>query len=59
VQFQLRFRKNFETLYLGYRDVLADPLREARRINEFLGGRLDVEKMVAVVDPALYRNRKS
>ena len=58
VQFQLRFRKNFETLYLPYREVLGDPQGQARRMNEFLGGRLDVDKMAAVVDPSLYRNRK-
>jgi hypothetical protein len=27
-------------------------------INQFLGGKLDVEKMASVVDPNLYRNRK-
>jgi hypothetical protein len=38
--------------------VLAAPRREAERINAFLGGGLDVAKMVAMVDEALYRNRK-
>ncbi|MCD4749622.1 MAG: sulfotransferase domain-containing protein [Thermoanaerobaculales bacterium] len=57
VGFQLRFRRNFDVLFLKYRDVLADPLREAERMNEFFGGKLDIEKMVGVVDPALYRNR--
>ena len=32
---------------------------EARRINEFLGGRLNVEQMSTVADRELYRNRKS
>jgi hypothetical protein len=27
-------------------------------MNEFLGGTLDVVKMAAVADPALYRNRR-
>jgi len=57
VEFQLRFRKYFETIYVGYRDVLDDPVREARRINEFFGGELDEGKMIEVVDPELYRNR--
>ena len=28
------------------------------KVNEFLGGALDVAKMAAVIDPNLYRNRK-
>ena len=59
VGFQLRFRKNFDVLYVGYRDALENPRREAERMNEFLGGGLDVDAMTAVVDPSLYRNRKS
>jgi hypothetical protein len=57
VEFQLRFRQHFEVVYVQYRDVLEDPVREARRINEFLGGKLDERRMAEVVDPALYRNR--
>jgi hypothetical protein len=57
VEFQLRFRSNFEVIYINYRDVLDDPSREARRIRDFLGGNLDEGRMVEVVDPELYRNR--
>ena len=57
IQFQLRFRDYFDVLYVNYRDALEDPVREAERMNEFLGGGLDVGKMVEVVDPELYRNR--
>jgi len=57
VQFQLRFRKNFETLYVNYADVVGDPVSEARRIADFVGGGLDVEKMSTAVDGSLYRNR--
>ena len=57
VQFQLRFRDYFEVLYVDYRAVLEDPVREARRLNDFFGGSLDEGKMVEVVDPELYRNR--
>jgi hypothetical protein len=57
VMFQLRFRPNFEALYVDYRDVLQRPEEQARRINGFLGGALDVERMAEVVDPDLYRNR--
>src|SRR5262245_30509080 len=41
----LRNRTCFETLHVGYRDVIDNPAAQARRINEFLGGRLDVERM--------------
>lgn len=57
VEFQLRFRDHFETLYVNYTDVLADPEGQAARINGFLGGRLDERRMVEAVDPNLYRNR--
>jgi len=58
VKFQLRFREYFDVLYVNYRDVLENPQREAERINDFFGGVLDVDAMVAVVDPNLYRNRR-
>jgi len=57
VSFQLRFRSNFDTLFVGYRDVLEHPAREAARINQFFGGRLHERAMAEVVDPNLYRNR--
>jgi hypothetical protein len=57
VEFQLRFRPNFEALYVDYTDAVADPAAQARRIAEFVGGRLDVERMVEAVDGSLYRNR--
>ncbi|MBN2368969.1 MAG: sulfotransferase [Vicinamibacteria bacterium] len=53
----LAHQPQFETLDVRYADVVARPLDQAKRINEFLGGRLDVDAMAAAVDPALYRNR--
>ena len=44
---------------VDYNQVLAAPEAEAARINHFLGGELDAEKMAGVVDPALYRQRGS
>jgi hypothetical protein len=52
-------RPAFEVLDVDYHDVLIDARRQARRIHAFLGGSLDVEKMAAVVDRQLYRNRSS
>lgn len=54
----LRNRPCFTALQVGYRDVIDNPAAEARRINEFLGGRLDVDRMAAVADRELYRNRR-
>lgn len=55
----LKNRKCFSTIRLGYKNVIDSPAVEARRINEFLGGRLNVEQMAAVADRELYRNRNS
>jgi hypothetical protein len=46
-------------LFVNYADVLEAPREEAARINAFLGRQLDVERMVSVVQPALYRIRRS
>jgi len=59
VEFQLRFRSNFESLYVNYADVVVEPAAQARRIADFVGGKLDVERMAAAVDGSLYRNRRT
>lgn len=53
-----RTSKNMGLLELDYKKTLTDPETAVRRICEFLGSRLDAEKMAEVVDPDLYRNRK-
>ena len=58
VETWLRQQPNIQVLYEHYSDILADPEREAVRINDFLGGQLDIERMIEVVDPELYRNRR-
>jgi hypothetical protein len=52
-------RPCFEVLDLSYEDVISGPSEQAERINQFLGGGLDVSRMAATVDPALYRNRRA
>lgn len=47
----------FETLAVSYRDAVERPHEEASRMAEFVGQRLDMTAMGAVVDPALYRMR--
>ena len=58
VESWLAAQPNIHVLYVHYSDMLRDPQSEAERINTFLGGDLDIEAMVSVVDPALYRNRQ-
>jgi sulfotransferase family protein len=53
----LRNRKCFATIQVRYKDAIDNPAEQARRINEFLGGSLDVARMAAVADRELYRNR--
>ena len=47
----------FELLNVPYRDVVAKPIEQARRIKEFLGLSVDPEQMAGAVDEKLYRNR--
>lgn len=48
---------NFSVLDLDYNKMLDDPSKYADYVNNFLGGTLDVEAMVGVVDNRLYRQR--
>jgi hypothetical protein len=48
---------NFSAVNVDYNQLVIEPRPFAEWISDFLDG-LDVEAMVAVVDPALYRNRK-
>ena len=47
----------FTWIEVAYRDAINDPIGQARRISDFLGGGLDIEKMSGSVDAKLYRNR--
>jgi hypothetical protein len=55
--YQLKRRREFETIELHYSAVLARPLEESQHLAMFLGGGLDAQAMAAAVDPSLYRNR--
>ncbi len=46
-----------DLLVLEYSKATADPFGTAARVNAFLGGGFDVDRMAAAIDPALYRNR--
>ncbi len=53
----LKRKPCFEYLDVEYRSVLENPRQEADRMCAFLGDTLDAEKMAAMVDSKLYRNR--
>jgi hypothetical protein len=55
----LRGRRSVSILVVDYSETLARPAESARRVDRFLGGWLDVDRMAAAADPKLYRNRSS
>jgi hypothetical protein len=55
----MKRRQCFSTEFIDYSRVLAEPLVQAKKIQAFLGAPLDTQRMAAVADPALYRNRRS
>src|SRR5262245_52675144 len=54
----LLHQANMRVLRVRYNELVERPVEQAERVSAFLGVRLDVERMKATVDPALYRNRK-
>jgi Sulfotransferase domain len=54
----LRKRGDIDVIFQSYSRMVAEPRQGAEKINQFLGGILDVEAMLSEVDPELYRNRK-
>ena len=51
-------RPDTQLLVIEHSNAIFDPFITAEKVNEFLGGALDVAKMAAAIDPNLYRNRK-
>ncbi len=47
----------FSVLNVDYATVVRDPQGAAERVDQFLGGGLDIQAMTTGVDPALYRSR--
>jgi len=54
----LAAQPHMRVLYVRYDEVVVDALAQARRVNEFLGGGLDIDRMAAAVDRTLYRQRQ-
>jgi hypothetical protein len=53
----LEDQKHISTLYVDYNQMLKDPANYAQKISIFLGDTLNVDAMIGVVDPNLYRQR--
>jgi len=49
---------NLQYIDVDYNAMLRDPVPRVRQINQFLGACLNEQKMAAVVDPNLYRQKK-
>ena len=49
-------REDIKYIVVNYRDVIDNPRGEIERINNFLGGMLDVDSAKRAVDKNLYRN---
>lgn len=49
---------NFEVLYVNYNTMLNDPLDSLKKVNEFLGGGMDINLMAGVINTELYRERR-
>jgi broad-specificity NMP kinase len=58
VQNWMAEQPNVEVIEVSFNETVQDPMTQAEQVDEFLGGGLDIERMVNVVDPALYRQRR-
>lgn len=48
---------NIEVMYVSYNRLLDGPTVQLDNVSQFLGGALDVEQMIRVIEPSLYRQR--
>ena len=59
VESWLAGQPNVETIYVSYNEVMKDPRPHVERINNFLGGSLEVDAMTAIADRSLYRQKQT
>ena len=50
---------NMKRIDINYNLLFKDPSQHVEQINRFLGNTLDIEKMLSVINPGLYRQRSS
>ena len=49
-------QENFDILYIRYNEIVHDPQSHSEQIRDFLGTDIDINEMISIVDPKLYRN---
>ncbi len=57
VESWMREQPNLRYIDVDYNAMLTDPAPQVKEINKFVGGHLDTQAMLEVVDPNLYRQR--
>lgn len=58
VEGRLAEQDNLHVLYISYNELIEDPVANCEQIASFLPHALDVEQMINIVDPSLYRQRQ-
>ena len=53
----LSAQEPIEVLYVTYGEVIQEPYEQSVKVNFFLGGSLDVDKMASAVEKSLYRQK--
>lgn len=55
----LEQQNSIQTMFVNYNDVVKNPDKTAEQVSDFLGGNLLISAMSEIVDPTLYRQRRS
>lgn len=50
-------QSHIDIVYINYNDAIQDPYENAKRINRFLGNRLNVDNMAGAVKKSMYRQK--
>ncbi len=50
-------KEYIDVLYLSYNDIIKNPIKKAKTVDDFLNRKLSIHKMGAVVEESLHRNR--
>jgi hypothetical protein len=54
----LEHQPNIKTLFVNYNSLLQSPSEHIKKINGFTAYKLREDKMLEIIDPSLYRQRK-
>ncbi len=57
VKLWINKKPNIEILNLSFKEVIKNPKKEINKIIKFLNVPLDMDKMISIIDPNLYRNK--